>query len=140
MIRIVSNNKTLTSLEPCEDTSPKCPRFVPKYCTKNKMVMENCKASCGFCSKFKVCYEAFHDSISYKLRRTSFITLFQIFLQNLQQLPRNILQLQGQQRVILQQLQQLQPQQLLPQQLITHRHLRFLILQQLQQQGIHLPL
>ena len=76
----------------------------------------------------------------YQLRRASFITLFQIFLQNLQQLPRNILQLQGQQRVILQQLQQLQPQQLLPQQLITHRHLRFLILQQLQQQGIHLPL
>jgi len=35
--------------EPCEDTSTKCSKFVPKYCTKNKFVMEKCKASCGIC-------------------------------------------------------------------------------------------
>merc|ERR1719430_2676114 len=35
--------------EPCEDTSTKCSKFVPKYCTKNKFIMEKCKASCGIC-------------------------------------------------------------------------------------------
>ena len=40
------------TLEPCEDTSTKCAKFVPKFCTKNKFVMEKCKASCGICGKF----------------------------------------------------------------------------------------
>lgn len=54
MSKLIPNYKTLMTLEPCEDASTKCARFVPKYCTINKKVMENCKASCGICSKFKI--------------------------------------------------------------------------------------
>ena len=50
--KFISIYKLRVILEPCEDTSAKCAKLASKKnCKKNKMVMENCKASCGICGK-----------------------------------------------------------------------------------------